>query len=298
MNRGFAVALGSGGARGWCHISVLRSLEAKGFAPGGVAGCSMGALVGAAWAADKLDALEEWARTLTLSALIGQVDLWMGKGGVIGGAAVGRLLDSMEIPERIEDLPRPFVIVATDMASGREVWFNEGNLRDAVRASISIPGVFRPHQVDGRWLLDGGLVNRVPVSAARTLGYRRIIGVNPNAKGGAPLWTPSTSADLWDKFGATDLLRRLPAGLRDLIEEERTPVPKGPDMMQVVSVSIDIMQEFVRATRAAADPADLMLDAELGQMSVLELDRATEGIAEGERLVREAEAAILETFSD
>ncbi|MEM1427853.1 MAG: patatin-like phospholipase family protein [Pseudomonadota bacterium] len=288
MRRGFAAALGSGGARGWCHIGVLRALEARGHVPGGVAGCSMGALVGAAWAADRLDALEEWARDLTLSGLVGRIDPWLGQGGVIGGRAVGRLLDDLGLPERIEDLLRPLIIIATDMATGREVWFTDGALRDAVRASISIPGVFRPHQIDGRWLLDGGLVNPVPVSAARGLGFRRILGVNPNGKGGAPLWSPGTEGTLWDKLGGTELMQRLPPALRDLIEDERDRTPTGPDMMQVVSTSIDIMTEYLRATRAAADPADVTLNALLAGISVLELDRAAEAIAEGERLVQEA----------
>lgn len=285
MRDGFGIALGSGGGRGWCHIGALRALGEAGYVPGGVAGCSMGALVGAAWAADKLDALEVWARKLTRAQLLTYIDLALGQGGLVAGRAVMRLLDDLDIPERIEDLPRPLAVVATDMASGREVWFIEGDLRDAIRASVSIPGVFRPHQVGGRWLLDGGLTNPLPISAVRALGFRHTLAVNPNARGVAPLWTPPEPGQgLWAQLAAPTLVSRLPAALQGVFSPQTTEAP-APDYLQVVAAAIDMLTGYLTATRTAADPPDVLLEASLGHIGVLELDRAAEAIEEGHAMV-------------
>mgnify|MGYP006276725735 CR=1 FL=1 len=294
---GFGIALGSGGARGWCHIGALQALEALELSPGGVAGCSMGALVGAAWAAGKLDALADWARGLTRAQLLAYVDFGLGQGGLLAGRAVWRILDDLEVPERLEDLHRPLVVVATDMTTGREVWISEGDLRHAVRASIAIPGVFRPHRLDGSWLLDGGLVNPVPVSPVRALGFRRILALNPNARGAQPLWTPPKGGGLWPHLVAPSVVDRLPEGLRGLFApagtaaEDDRDLPDqaaAPDYLQVISASIDMLTGYLGATRLAADPPDVLLEAVLGHIGVLELDRADEAIEAGRLLVQEA----------
>ncbi|MEO0665930.1 MAG: patatin-like phospholipase family protein, partial [Pseudomonadota bacterium] len=188
-------------------------------------------------------------------------------------------------PERIEDLEKPFLAVATDLSSGREVWFRDGSLVEAIRASISIPGVFSPSAVNDRWMLDGGLVNPVPVSGCRVFGASRVLAVNPNAKDGALWKAPDQSPTLVDRLGL-----ELPAALRELLpSSERQAQPGYAD---VVSVSIDIMTEFILKHRAAADPPDVLLSARLQHMSVLELHRAAQAIEEGVRITRDAEADI------
>jgi NTE family protein len=293
---GFGVALGGGGARGWCHIGALRALEEAGLSPGGAAGCSMGALVGAAWAAGKLARLEDWARGLTRAQVLSYVDLGLGQGGLVAGRAVWRILDDLEVPERMEELDRPLIVLATDMETGREIWISDGDLRAAVRASIAIPGVFRPHRIDGRWLLDGGLVNPVPVSAVRALGFRRILGINANARGAQPLWTRPKGGGLWPEIAGPGLLARLPEGLRGLFsateDDDRREDDAAPDYLQVVSVAIDILTGYLCETRLAADPPDALLEAVLGHIGVLELDRAAEAIDAGRALV-EADGAML-----
>lgn len=278
MNR-LGLALGSGGARGWCHIGVLRGLDDLGIAPEVVAGCSMGALVGAAWAAGRLDALEEWARDLTLTRMVGFIDLHFDRGGLMRGGTVAEMMKNLDLPERIEDLDRPFIAVATDMATGHEVWLREGSLFDAVRASISIPGLFSPHEINGRWMLDGGLINPVPVSACRALGATTTLAVNPNAKTG-PLWEPGDN--IYEQLGVKDWVGRLPDPVRGLLKHDEVP---GPGILDVVSTSIDIMTEFLRKVRTASDSPSLTLEADLNHMSVLDLYRADEAIAEGRRLV-------------
>ena len=290
MATDLGLALGSGGARGWCHIGVLRALAAQGIEPDCAAGCSMGALVGAAWAAGKLDGLELWARGLTQAGLVKYLDPRMEGGGLIAGAAVTRILQELGLPERIEDLPKPLLVVATDMETGREVWLRDGPLIPAVRASISIPGVFAPQQLDNRWLLDGGLINPVPTSAVRALGARRTIAVNPNAKHGRKLWKGQPSQDVWQRLGVEDWRDGLPEQVKALLPEgRRDPVP---GYMDVVSVSIDILTEFLRKAREAADPADVMLEADLLDLSVMELFRAEEAIDEGRRITKAAAGQI------
>ena len=284
--RALGLALGSGGARGWCHIGVLRELERQGAKPAMVAGCSMGALVGAAWAGGKLDALEDWARALTSTGFMGMLDLRLDRSGLMRGTAILEMLDDLGLPETIEELELPYIAVATDMETGREVWLREGSLADAVRASISLPAILRPHRLDGRWLLDGGLINPVPVSAARALGARRILSVNPNDKAGGPLWAPSEGR-LWTALQAPEFLDRLPDPLRRMLTT-RDATPSEPTYFDVVSASIDVLTDFLRKTREAADPADLALAADLTDMSTLEFYRAEHAIEEGARITRAA----------
>ncbi len=286
MAGALGLALGSGGARGWCHIGVLRELERQGVQPGMVAGCSMGALVGAAWAAGRLAALEDWARDLSSTSFMGMIDLRLDRSGLMRGAAILDLLRDLGLPETIEELDFPYIAVATDMETGREVWLRKGSLADAVRASISLPAILRPHRIDGRWLLDGGLINPVPVSAARALGARRILSVNPNDKAGGPLWSPSEGR-LWSALQAPELLDRLPDPLRRLLPEPEESPPE-PTYFDVVSASIDVLTEFLRKTREAADPADLALAADLTDMSTLEFYRADHAMEEGARIARAA----------
>lgn len=286
MSKTLGLALGSGGARGWCHIGVIRGLEAQGIQADCVAGCSMGALVGAVWAAGRLDALEAWAREMTQTRFLKYIDLRLDRGGLIEGTAVERILHEIGLPDRIEELPKPFLAVATDMETGREVWLRDGPLIPAIRASIAIPGVFAPQRVDGRWLLDGGLINPVPTSAVRALGAQKTLAVNPNAKHGRRLWTGEPAQDFWERFGVEALRDGLPEQVRGLFPDGRREV--SPAYMDVVSVSIDILTEFLRKARDAADPADVMLEADLVQLSVMELFRAAEAIEEGRRIAQAA----------
>lgn len=295
--RRLGLALGSGGARGWCHVGVLSELSKMGIRPDVVAGCSMGALVGAAWAADSLEALEDWAQSLTIRDVLSYTDLRLSGGGLMQGLAFRDVLETVGCPKDFEDLKHPFIAVATDMASGREQWLRDGDLFDAVRGSVSIPGLLRPHRRQGKWLLDGGLVNPVPVSACRALGADLTIAVNPNAKMGRGLWQPQVEAHGMLKLAEeASLARYLPDGLREIVSADGKREPT-PNLMDVISTSIDIMTEFVRTTREAGDPPHLRLDADLGHITVLELYKAEEIIETGRRLVRDNADRIKELVS-
>lgn len=273
------LALGSGGARGWCHIGVLRELQAMGIEPRLVAGSSMGALVGAAYAADRLDALEDWARGLTLRSMLPLIDIGIAGAGPVGGSGILTMLRGLGLPETIEELARPFIAVATDLRHGREIWLKKGPLIPAVRASVSIPGLLKPEFIDDRWLIDGGVVNPVPVSAARALGADAVIAVNPNAAVSAGFYEPAPPKP--------DLAALLPEGLRTLWGiTPGEPSPVAPSYVALINATIDIMSDQIRRSRLAGDPPQVLLGARLPDITVMEFHRAAECIDEGRRVVR------------
>ena len=283
------LALGSGGARGWCHIGVLRGLADLGLEPDCVAGASMGALVGAVWAAGHLDALEEFARAMTRGNLLSQLDPRLSGGGLIGGAGIVAVLDRIGLDADMATLARPCIAVAADLTTGAEVWLREGRISDAVRASIALPGVIAPKQIGARWLIDGGVVNPVPVSAVRALGADVVIAVNPNARFGLVYWDAQAAAG----SGLSSLLPEpppaLPEALRALWPQ---PAPVAPSYVDLVSATIDIMTDRIRNSRLAGDAPEVLLGAHLQGLGVLDFDRAAEAIDEGRRMVDRAAAQL------
>ncbi|RMF34473.1 MAG: patatin [Alphaproteobacteria bacterium] len=259
-------------------------MEVLGVVPDLVAGASMGALVGAAWAAGRLDALEDWARAMTAGRYVKLIDVRPANGGLVQARKIAHVLHELGLPERIEDLPRSFAAVATDMESGREVWLREGSLTDAVRASVAIPGVISPHYFQDRWLLDGGLTNPVPVSLVRAMGASTVIAVNPCAKRGGRIWrAPEPKVPAWH-----ELLARLPGARRgSVIQYLKPPDPSRhpPHYLDVIATAIDIMTEGIRRARLAGDPPDVMLPVLLEEMAVLDLHRAEPAIEAGRRAV-------------
>lgn len=173
------LALGGGSARGWAHIGVIRVLAEAGIEPDLVCGTSIGALVGAAYVAGELDPLEKWVRSLRLQTVVSFLDVSL-NGGLIKGDKLITFFRNHFVDRDIGELARPFGAVATDLRRGREVWLREGRVSDAVRASIALPGLFTPTERDGSWLVDGGLVNPVPVSLCRAMGADLVIAVDLN----------------------------------------------------------------------------------------------------------------------
>jgi NTE family protein len=178
--RKIGLALGSGSARGWSHIGVIRGLQEANIAIDIVCGSSIGALVGGAYAAGKLDEAEKLIRELASSDVLGFIEVPVPRSGLINSEKIADYLRERLGDPNIEDLPIPFAAVATDLTSGQEVWIRQGSLIEAIRASISMPGMFTPCFREGRLLVDGGLINPVPVSLCRSLGANTVIAVNPN----------------------------------------------------------------------------------------------------------------------
>lgn len=278
------IALGSGGARGWAHIGVLRELEARGVKPHCVAGTSMGALVGAAYVSGNLDKLEEWAVSLTPTKAALLVDLNLLGGGMVDAKPIMKWFESLDHKKLIEDQPIRYAAVATDMRNGQEVDILAGSLIDAMRASISLPGVVSPFFKDGRWLVDGGMTNPIPVSVCRDMGADFVIAVNPEGKENHVFWEQPKENETWVKVKET-LSLPVRSVLATFNAKGPKNAPKAPNYFDVVAMAIDQMTDQIRAYRLEKDQPDAMLDVELGQFTILEFLRAEEAIAEGKNCV-------------
>ncbi len=287
------IALGAGSARGWAHIGVLRALEARGIHPQLVAGTSIGALVGAAYAGGKLEELHAWVRELTWQQVVGFLDPSFAS-GLIGARKLFEFFRGHFGDPRFGDLARPLGVVAADLQSGHEVWLQQGSVLDAVRASVALPGVITPVERDGRWLLDGGLVNPVPVSLCRAMGAEVVIAVDLNADllHKHRITRPDTAAGSDRASGREEERLDLGAFLRQGLSRfgvgfgDEAREPEAPSLLDIVMRSANIMQMRITRSRMAGDPPDLVVAPRLAHISLLEFHRAEEAIAAGEREVR------------
>ena len=267
--KGIALALGGGAARGWAHIGVLRALEEADVPVGMIAGTSIGALVGGCYLAGKLDELEEFARSLTRRRLLGLLDLNFGGNGLLGGMRLdARLRDHLE-GLTFKDLPAPFVCVATEIMTGHEIWLHSGSLITAMRASYALPGVFEPVVSNGRTLVDGALVNPVPVSVCRAYEQRLVIAVNLH----------------YDLFGRAAVVKH--SAMDQSADNDEEPVERletRPMRLGITGVMVEafnIIQDRISRARLAGDPPDLSLFPALSQIGLTEFHRAAEAIELG-----------------
>lgn len=291
--RRIGLALGSGAARGWGHIGVIRGLARHGIRPHIVCGSSMGALIGAAYAGRHLDGLAQWAGRLSNRQVLRLMDFSFTSGGLIQG---GKLMDELAGffgDAAIESLPIPFAAVATDLDSGAELALCEGSLALAVRASMAVPGLFAPVCRDGRWLVDGGLVNPVPVSVCRALGADLVIGVNLNGTlAGRKARFAGRETRLSLSLPENEFFQRITEGLGPIRQRVQAWLPdvgedgpRRPNVFEVMAGSIDIMQDRLTRNRLAENPPDVLIEPRLAHMGLMEFDRAGEAIDEGEAAV-------------
>lgn len=279
------IALSGGAARGFAHIGVLQTLLAHGLKPDIVTGTSMGAVIGGCYAAGGLDAVADWARSLTRRRVLGYLDVSLRGSGLINGGRLARQLERTIGGTRIEDLDVLFAAIATEIDTGHEVWLTRGRLLEALRASYAMPGVFSPMRIGGRWLLDGALVNPVPVSAARALDARLVIGVNTNAElfgrgttiqshgfeDDEPVADTSAGESGWRaRRRAEKLLKRKLFG-----QPGRMALPT------VMLEAYSVMQDRITRARLAGDPADIMIGPRLGHIGMFDFHRAQEAIRIG-----------------
>lgn len=283
------LALGGGSARGWAHIGVIRTLAEGGIVPDMVCGTSIGALVGAAYVDGDPDRLERWTKSLTLQTVVGFLDFSL-NGGLIKGEKLIQFFRSQFVDVPIAELPLPFAAVATDLQTGREVWLQEGMVSDAVRTSIALPGLFTPVEHEGRWLVDGGLVNPVPVSLCRAMGADLVIAVDLNSDivGKHLRKARASKADAPDNpegIGET-MLRRIQSGMATLGIAGSKATDNRPSMLDVLTSSINIMQERITRSRLAGDPADVLIAPRLAEFGLMEFHRAAVAIEAGSRATK------------
>jgi NTE family protein len=298
------IALGGGAARGWAHIGILRWLREHDLEPDIISGTSIGALVGAAAAAGNLDEFEVWARELTWQDVVSYLDVSFG-GGLISGKRLFQYFET-RLPDRdIQQLQRPYGAVATELTSGQEVWFREGSMYRAVRASVALPGLMTPVMVGAQWLVDGGLVNPVPVSLCRALGAERVIAVDLNAyllSHRAAEMQESDGNNRLDK--ALDRIQEMPwlsllgEGLmtktQQWVNDFKSDSDALPSLVDVLAQSVYIMQMRITRARMAGDPPDILLTPKLGHIRLVEFHRAAEAIEAGYNCAETVGTAIVE----
>jgi NTE family protein len=267
------LALGGGCARGWAHIGVLRALDEAGIEISMIAGTSIGALVGGCYLAGKLNELEEFARSLTRRRIFGLLDINLRGSGLFGGMRLDARLREHLAGVRFEDLPKPFVSVASEIRTGHEIWLSNGSLITAMRASYALPGVFEPVNCNGRMLVDGALVNPVPVSVCRAQEQPLVVAVNLSS----------------DNFGRAAVIRHSAGEL--LVEHDAPAEPRPNDqghakesrlgITGVMVEAFNIIQDRISRARLAGDPPDLSLQPKLGHIGMTEFHRADEAIQLG-----------------
>lgn len=260
-----ALALGGGAARGWAHIGVLRALDEAGIEVGMIAGTSIGALVGGCYLAGKLDELENFARSLTMRRIAGLLDFTIGGGGLFGGMRLTKRMQEHLQGLSVEDLDHPFVAVASEVNTGHEVWITSGSLITAIRASYALPGIFEPIRCNNRVLIDGALVNPVPVSVCRAYEQPLVVAVNLH----------------YDLYGRSAVVKHS-ASVQEI--EERAPRQPGDARMGMTSVMVqafNIIQDRISRARLAGDPPDLALHPRLGDIGLSEFHRAGAAIERG-----------------
>lgn len=256
-----ALALGGGAARGWAHVGVIRALKAHHIPIDMVCGTSIGALVAAAYASGEFDRFEKWVAHLNRMDVLGFLDVTL-TGGLLKGDKLMSFFKKNFSDRTISELKMPFAAVATNLHTGAEVWIKEGLVSQAVRASIALPGLLTPEVIQGVTLVDGGIVNPVPVSLARAMGADRVIAVDLNA----------------------DILGRH-------LEKESTDIPS---MFDVIASSINIMQVRITRSRIAGEPPDILITPKLAHLGLMDFHCGAQAIKAGEQAV----AAILPMLTE
>ncbi|MCP4863922.1 MAG: patatin-like phospholipase RssA [Alteromonadaceae bacterium TMED7] len=281
------IALGSGAARGWAHIGVIQALEKLGVKIDVVAGCSIGAYVGAAYASGRLEELKGWASSLTEWQTLSLMGIGIRRGGLASGQKVFDKLSDEFCAATFETMEKPFACVATDLYSGREVVFNKGDVGNSIQASCAIPALFSPIAYNDRWLVDGAVVNPVPVNLCRQLGADFVIAVNLNAD-----FRPLQIARETAKHEETqEKNEHFFKKSQDVVRQWFSPEPKdnnkqAPGILSVMSSSLEILQARVTRSRLAGEPPDILIEPTLTDVGLMEFHRCAELCETGEQVVK------------
>ncbi|MCG5515759.1 MULTISPECIES: patatin-like phospholipase family protein [unclassified Ectothiorhodospira] len=284
--RTVSLVLGSGGARGLAHIGVIQELEAQGYEIRAIAGSSMGALVGGIYALGELDTYAEWVKGLEQSDVLGLLDWSFSGGGIIRGEKLIKKLKELVGERDIEHLPISYTAVAVDIERGKELWISDGSLFDAIRASIAIPGVFTPHRYRGRTLVDGGLLNPVPV--APTLRTLTDLTIVVDVNGPASDSSSETDEEGAPANGKQGLLRRMRGYVESLGSDGSPEAPEGLAVSEVLMRSLDTMQAALTRQHLAVFRPDLVISVPKNVCMIHEFHRAGPVVDLGRELAREA----------
>jgi len=280
-----SLVLGSGGARGLAHIGVIRELEASGFRIASICGCSIGALVGGIYAAGELDVFEGWIKAITKKDIVKLLDLSWGRNGLVKGDKIINTLVGLVGDKTIAELPIPFTAVATDMENEKEVWINSGSLFDAIRASISLPLFFTPVKYNQTHLIDGGVLNPVPIAPTFNDGTDITVAINL----GGPLdktvegfvHEPPQAAEL------SPLRKKVQHFVDHWKAAENEGEGKDWSAYDVANMAFDAMQSTIARQKLAAYPPDVVIEIARNACGTLEFDRAAQMIELGRQKTRD-----------
>ncbi|WP_042870439.1 patatin-like phospholipase RssA [Dickeya poaceiphila] len=288
--RKIGLALGSGAAKGWAHIGVLEALEELGIVPDVVAGCSVGALVGAAYATNNLDGMTHWVKDFRYWDVIRLMDFSWRRGGLLRGDRVFNHVKHLLRTQHIEECAIKYGAVVTNLSTGRELWLTQGDLHLAIRASCSMPGLMSPVPLNGYWLVDGAVVNPVPISLTRAMGADVVIAVDlqhdaslqqHNLLSAKPEQT-KTTPDSWRERIRHRLSHRF-----------RRQTEVTPTAMEIMSTSIQVLENRLKMNRMAGDPPDVLIQPYCPQIATLDFHRAQEAIESGRIAVEKQRELLL-----
>jgi NTE family protein len=284
------LALGSGASRGWAHIGIIRALEDAGVVPNVICGTSVGAMVGASYAAGNLQVLTDWVLNSTRTDVLRFFDLKPGQAGFVDTSRFSQFLYHCVAAEdlRVEDLDKAYGAIATDLDTGREIWLREGLLADAVRASMAMPGLFPPVAQGRRWLVDGGLVNPVPVSTCHALGAEIVIAVNLNADIVGRRRRRAEAATAQADASVLANLKKQAKEYSDFLFSKDNDEEPKPGLIYAISSAVNIFEDRITRSRLVGDPADVILSPKVGDIGILEFQRAHEAIEKGREAVQDA----------
>ncbi len=289
-NKEISLVLGSGGARGLAHIGVIHWLEENGYTIKSVSGCSMGALIGGIYGCGKLDEFTDWVRAIDKLAMVRLLDLSVGKGGFVDGDRIIDVLKELVGDQLIENLPIQYTAVAADIVREKEIWINEGSIFDAIRASISLPLFFTPFDYRGAKLLDGGILNPVPIAPTFDDDTDLTIAVN---LGGKPVEEPKAPVDTKPVSGENSTLQ---SKISQYIDEfkDKYPITKNGDwvMLRIADQTFDAMQGAIARQKLAAYPPDAVIVIPRNACGTLEFDRADEMIELGYKVAEETQGGL------
>ncbi len=288
------LALGSGSARGWSHIGVIKALAEQGIEPNIICGSSIGALVGASYVYNNLQKLEHWVRSLTRLETARFFDINTSLNGFVDTEKLHHFLNKYVASDDavIENADKQYAAVATDLETGREIWLTEGSVLEAVWSSISLPGLFPAIKSGEKWIVDGGLVNPVPVSVCRALGADIVIAVNLNGgiagkhfKKSKPQ-KPEEKSTSSRNNGFVEKITDFVADYTTSLFADKNTEDQPPNLLEAIAGAINITQDKITRSRMAGDPPEILLSPKLSHIGLLEFYRASEAIDEGNKCVQ------------
>lgn len=284
------LVLGSGSARGWAHIGAIEAIEEAGIPIHCVAGTSIGAFIGAVYATGDLASLKEFALQMDWKKVLSYFDVVFPKSGFMDGKKVHELFSIHTDAKTFDDFKIPVKMIATELKTGKKVVIDSGNIIEGIRASVSVPGIFTPVKREGKWLVDGGLVDPIPVSAVRNMGADFVIAVDLNSDRVSHDYKPIKKLvkEKTPNKKRNELMARIAAkynsaekAVKSQINRRFSNTAKSPNILEVMGTSLGIMQEQISRINLAMDPPDILIQPRLGNLKMFDFDQAERSIYEG-----------------